>query len=56
MKYDKSNNYYDWSDKTLQTYKDKEKIEDKIGIIIQFVNEKKLMLRLHLKCTVSAES
>ena len=49
IKYDKSKKYSDCSDKTLRTYKDKEKIEDEIGIISTFENEKKSMPRLHLK-------
>ena len=40
FKYDKSKKYSNWSDKTLQTYKNKEKIEDKIVIISTSVKPK----------------
>ena len=36
----KSKKYYDWSDKTLHTCRDKQKIEDEIGIISMFANKK----------------
>ena len=39
--YDKNNEYSDLSDRTLRTYKDKEKIEYQNGIISTFVNETK---------------
>ena len=42
IKYDKRKKCSDWLDKTLWTYKDKEKIEDEKGIISTFVNEKKI--------------
>ena len=54
--YNKSKKYSDWSGETLRSYKDKEKIEDEIGIISSIANEKKLMSRLYLKYMISAES
>ena len=36
--YDKIKKYFDWSDKTLITYKDKEKIEYEIEIISTSAN------------------
>ena len=39
VKYDKRKKYYDWSDKTLRTYKDKDKTKDKSGIISKLSNE-----------------
>ena len=36
--YNKSKKSYDWSDKTLHTCRDKQKIEDEIGIISTFAN------------------
>ena len=40
VKYNKSNKYYDWSDKNQRYCKDKNKTEDGIGIITTFANEK----------------
>ena len=42
VKYGISKKCSDWSGRTLQIYKDKEKIETKIGIISMFTNETKI--------------
>ena len=42
FKYDKSKKLSFWSDKTLRTYRDKQKIEDKNVIISTFANEAKI--------------
>ena len=47
--YDKSKKYSDWSDKTLRTYKDREKIEEKKGIISTFENETKIDAKTELE-------
>ena len=40
--------YFDWPDKNLQTYKDKEKTEDEIGIISTFTTETKINVKTAL--------
>ena len=40
VRYEKSNKYYDFQEKVLWTYKDKENIEDKNRILSTFANEK----------------
>ena len=49
VKYDKINKYSDWSDKTLVSYKDKDKIEDESGIISTFANDAKIDVRTALE-------
>ena len=49
IKYDKNTKYSDWSDKTLRTYKDKDKIEYEIDIISTFANETKVDVEISLE-------
>ena len=48
IKYDTGKKYFDRTDNSLQTYKDKEKIKDDIGIKLG-LQMKKPNSRLHLK-------
>ena len=49
IKYDKSKKYYDWSDKTLWTYNDKDIIEGEKLTISTFSNNNKINVEIALE-------
>ena len=49
VKYNKSNKYSDWYDKTLRVYKYNQKVGDKIITISMFSNEAKIDVKTALE-------
>ena len=58
IKYNKHKKYYYWSSKILRTHKDKQKPEDKKGIISMFATETKInvdtVLEIHGECIITS--
>ena len=56
VKYDKSNKHFYWYEKIIRDYKDKDKFEDKNGIISMFENETKIdvetAFEVNVKCLI----